>query len=547
MPVVPVRQGPAVEEKQAAQFKLNTQLDEGVMTAQNSLSKATSDFASTVSDIQAKAKNQADQMLVLEKRREFEKLKDQELYSPTGALYSKGKNAFESSERAKEKLSLAGQELTSSLQNENQKFLFDNYLGDQEVDIGHRLTVHTSKEINDYDNDLTKSSLEGLKNRAVTDFSDPNKLARNLADQEILIRQNGERNGLPPEAIDNMVLGQKSATHMSVLSKMSANEMDIGASKYFKAVKNSMTEADQIQATKMLQESSYRGQSQRFVDNLVRNGGTLETGLAEASKIQEPRLREDTENRLIRVMGLRKQAEDQRQESIQLNALNLIDQGKGIEAIPVEQWSSLDDNRRGGIMTYIGRKARGEDRKTDFETYYDLKELAAKNPETFAKVNLLEYQSKLGNSELKSMIDLQTGVKSGKKGMLDGFMTDQQVVKAAMEEAGIKNKKDQAEFMAVIDSETVKNRPKNNDELRQLVNKKLTKVITDKGFIYDSTKFEYQLDPAKDKIEGVKYNSIPREEKARITEFLKRKGMPVTEQSVEALYTQGIKTTRTGK
>ncbi len=538
---VPIRSGPTVERASIAPVGFTAQSDQNVLKQQDQMNSSIQNFSQTIGRIQDEARNQADQLVVLEKRKEFEKVKDQELFSPQGALMAQGKNAFEASQKANENLSLAGKNLIDSLQSDNQKLLFNHYLSEQQIDIGHRLTTHTAKEIQSYDNELTKSSIEGLRNRALTDFSDPNKIAANLAEQEILIRQMGQRVGLSDEAISNEVLNQRSNTHIGILSKMAANEMDIGATKYFNAVKDSMTENDQIKATRMLQESSYRGQSQRFVDAILQKGGSLEEGLKQAQQIQEPRLREETENRLYRVINMRKQADDLRQEKIQMSALNLIDQGKGIDSIPVDQWSSLDDNRRKGIMGYIAAKARGEDKRTDWETYYDLKEMAASSPDTFQKINVLDYQNKLSNADLKGIIDLQTQIKSGKKNALDGFLTDKDIVKGAMESAGIKDKKAQAEFMAVIDSEKVRNPRMNNDDLRKVVNEKLTKVITDKGFIFDSTKFQYQLDGATDEIQGVKYNTIPREDKSRISDLLKSKGMPVTERSIEMLYTQGLK------
>lgn len=544
MPTVPLRNGPSVELGMAAPAKQTAQMDAGVIQAQTQMMGAASKLADTVS----KAQDQADQLIVLEKRREFERAKTKALFDEKeGALFAQGKNAFEAQNKANEMLSKTGQELAESLSNEKQKALFNNYLGNEEVDINRRLTIHTSQEIRKHDEDLTRSSLDSLLNRAMTDFSNPNKIAENLAEQEILLRQMGERNGLAPEIVDSEILRQKSTTHINILAKMASNQMDIGASKYFAAVKESMTEADQIKAGNMLKESSYRGQSQRIVDSFTNNNLSLDDALKESSKIQDPRLREEVEQRYMRVNSLKEAAKNQFQDNVQMAALNLIDKGQGIDAIPVEQWSQLDDTRRKGIMNYLSAKASGKDKKTDWEVYYDLKEKAGSDPATFQKVNLLDYQEKLSNSDLKKLIDLQTGIKGGKKGLLDGFMSDQQVVKAAMEEAGIKNKKDQAEFMAIIDTEATIRKPKDNNELRRIVNEKLTRVITDKGFLWDTTKFQYQVDPEKDQIQGVKYDTIPQEERLKITELLKSKNLPVSEKSITEIYTFGIKKQMNGR
>lgn len=541
MPTVPVRSGPSVEQATLAPQKFTAQADPEVLKQQMRLASSATEFAAKIGEIQDKARNDGDALMVLEKRKAFEDAKREALYQErTGALLAEGKNSIEARARATEMLNKTGKELRESLQNDNQKALFDGYLGDQELDINQRLTIHTAQEIKKHDQTLTKSSIEGLFNQALTDFTNIGKITKHIADQEILIRQMGKRQGLDDESINQAVLKQKSLTHVGILTKMASNEMDIGASKYLSAVRGQMTEEDQLKADKMLQESSYRGQSQRIVDQFMKKNLGMDEAIAAAAKIPDPKLREYVEQRYTRVLSLQNASENQRQESIQMNALNLIDQGKGLDAIPIEQWSSLDDNRRRSIMSYAGAKAKGENKATDWQTYYDLKDLAGKNPDAFKKINLLDYQDKLSNQELKQIIDLQTGVKTGKKGLTDGFMSDMQVVKSAMEQAGIKNKKDQAEFMAVIDQEVTLRKPKDNNELRKIVNEKLTRVITSKGFIWDTTKFQYKLEPT-DNIEGVKYDSIPQEERLKITETLKKKGLKISEETISELYLRGLK------
>ncbi|XGC82044.1 hypothetical protein ACES2L_06045 [Bdellovibrio bacteriovorus] len=540
MPQVPVRQGPAVEQAAAAPVKFSNSVNNEALIKQvDRTMNAAEQMGQTVSKIQ----DEADRLRALEVSTVYSKRKSEILYNPKdGALMAEGKNAFGIIEPTTKKLKEIQEEIGGGLQNERQKALFNQFVGKEDDDTFQRLQIHMSQQIKKHDGEVVKSSLETLMNRAQTDFTDPNKIAQNVAEQEMIVREAGARRGMTPEMIENEVLKQTSSTHSSILNRMVSSQMDMEATKYFNAMKDKMTGDDQTRAENLLKESSYRGQSQRIVDSI--SNMSLDQGLKEASKIEDPRLREEVENRFVRMNNLKEQAKTQRQERIQLNALNLIDKG---EEVPLDQWAQLDDGRRSGLMSYMGRKARGEDKKTDMETYYDLKEMAGKDPAAFQKVNLLDFQNKLSNADIKSMIDLQTGIKSGKKGLLDGFMKDSEVVKGAMTEAGIKDKKMQAEFMAIIDQEVTRQQPKNNDELRKIVNEKLTKVVTDKGFIWDTTKRVYELDPVKDQIQFIKYDDIPREEKIRISDFLRSKNIAVSEKAVSELYRQGLqKRVKTG-
>jgi hypothetical protein len=531
--MIQIQAGPSVQKETGPLVNSAPQIDQKALAAPATLAKAASGLSATIGKIQDDARDQADQLAVLDRRKTFEEAKTAELFGPSGALMAKGKNAFEASNKAKESLSKKAQELASDL-NENQKFLFNQYLDDEQNDISQRLTVHTAREISNYDDNLTEASINGLRERALTDFSNPNLLAKNLADQEILIRQAGKRKGLPDEAVDLAVLNQKSVTHIGVISKLAANQMDIGATKYFKAVKGQMTEEDQLKATRMLEESSFRGESQRIVDGILGKGGSLSDGLEETKKIKNPKLREEAENRLMRMMAVKRQAEESQQDQIVINSLNLIDRGAGIDSIPVEEWSTLDSSKRNAIMGYLQAKSRGENKITDNRTYYQLKSAAADHPESFAQFNMADYQAKLSNADFREMVDLQQKVKKGEKDeKLLGFVENVKAVNSVLEAAGITDDDDKAEFYAVFDKETI-GKNFSEIELKQLAKSKLTEVVTDNGIFWPTKKRLYQL--TTEDVGALRIGDISEEDRSKIASSIKSNGGVASDENILKIY-----------
>lgn len=84
-----------------------------------------------------------------------------------------------------------------------------------------------------------------------------------------------------------------------------------------------------------------------------------------------------------------------------------------VNSIPASVLASLDGRDLAALKDHARiraeRAAGGGTVKTDFGTYYDLRQMAVSDPEGFAKVDLRRYTGKLSGSDLEEFAKLQTG------------------------------------------------------------------------------------------------------------------------------------------
>lgn len=81
----------------------------------------------------------------------------------------------------------------------------------------------------------------------------------------------------------------------------------------------------------------------------------------------------------------------------------------GFNAIPSSVISAMDGRDIESLRKASEDRASGRNVKTDFSTYYDLRQMAATDPETFRKTDLRRYVDRLSPSDLEEFAKLQTG------------------------------------------------------------------------------------------------------------------------------------------
>jgi hypothetical protein len=65
----------------------------------------------------------------------------------------------------------------------------------------------------------------------------------------------------------------------------------------------------------------------------------------------------------------------------------------------------------------------------------------------------------------------------------------------------------------------------------------MVKVITDKGILWDTKKHRFQLNEKDPKQVQISVNDIPKSERRKIEELLRRKNMPTTDEQIVDIYT----------
>lgn len=501
--------------------------------------------------IAEKAKKDADQLAIMEADRKLSEAETNLLYDQQNGIFNKkGADAFGLPEFVNTEYSKQAKAIEDSLATNEQKAAFRERASGRYQDVNRQVMRHVGEEVKRYDDDKTQAYITTETNAAIKAYHDPEIVARSIMNQKTAIAAYGDRHGLPAELIKQKIEAAESSVHKNVIGRMLTNGDDISAQNYLNNNRDFITGADIEQVEKEVEGGSIRGESQRIANSLISKGVGMSQAIAEvkAMDIKNPKLYDAAIDRVKMEYSIKDAAKRYDTEQTQISLMNQIDKGMSFDQVMNNPaWSKFDDNSRKSLISYAKQKAEGKPIQTDWQSYYDLRTLA-ENPKTrekFLETNILEYRNSLSDSEFKEMVKLQTGLRKGdsKAGaQLDGYRTDSQVVNDALAGAGIKDKEKSAKFRAAVDSEVRLFQEKTgkkitNPELQSITDNMLTKVITKKGMLWDSKSMKFEAEDIVD----VEISDIPKSERAKIEDTLKRRGISVNNDAIVELYVKKLK------
>lgn len=553
MPKVPTLDGQQVRQSAGPNIRLSDNAPREAFSMGPSALK----IVDQVGELMQTAKDNADQVAVTEAEREFSELENRLMYSPEeGAMNTQGRNSFEAIESTKAKFSQGYAEIEKRLSNGRQKAavrkLYENRMGD----VDRMLNRHVAGEIKKYDLEQTNGLVKSEMNAAIENPFDSQRIETSIQRQQAALYAYGQRTGAPMEEIQNMLVTATSKTQAGAIRAMLAKGDDMSAEKYFNTVKDQLAGPDLVEVEKDVEEGTLRGKSQRFSAQAYR--GDLGSALAEARKIEDPRLQDATVDRIKQLHAQNEMIKRDRVEKMHMGATDIIDKTGSIDQIPPDVWTKFSLSERSALKSYAENRSKGTQPSTNWKDYYELKTMAS-TPELRDKFNQIDlysgFRNRLADAEFKELTSLQTGLRKGDpkaKELADGIQTDQQIVTGALREMGVNmtpkaGKKDVERanlFRKAVDEQVAAmaqhtgKRPTNAD-VQMIVKKLSAEVVTNKrSFWWDEKKrvFELQGESAVE----VETDQIPDTERTKIEAALRRRKLPVNEDTIKDLYLRSL-------
>ena len=503
-------------------------------------------------DLIIEEKKKADGVQLTQAYADAVKAKNQLMYDPkSGAINKRGQDAFGINDEYMPQFDAAMDEIEGRLGNDEQKAMFKEIRIKQKMDLDGDFQRHVFKESQAFENETMKYGIEAAREDGILNFQTPGKVGESITTQKALILNYAKNSGKSPEWTEMALKGAESDTHKDVLGRMLANGDDLMAQTYFKTVKDSLTSDTLISMEKAVEEGSIRGGSQRIVDNLINKYGSYSAAMKEVKEMDlDPKLRDATQDRLRSEFSIKEQEKNKFLSNMERGAYDILDKSNGdITQIPPTQWTQFDGSTRSALKRYADDKRAGIAAKTDIEKYYYLKELA-ENPETrdqFQQFDLMKMKPYLSETDMKKFIDVQTEVKKGKTDTLDGWRSDSIIVQQAFRDMGKDVKSDSEEFAQFgrrVEQEQIAMQQKlgrklNNNEMEQITDRLKINVITERGLLWDTKKRAFEVDLKRDTFD-LDIDDVPANEKAAITDALKRNNRPVTTENILKYFRQGI-------
>lgn len=557
MPIVPVYSKPLVSDQLTktpqSPFQMPSGSDFGAQGSQQ-IGQATEGLISTVGKIAIDEKKKAVDTEVARAEAELIKTKNDLFYGTQekpGVVSLKGQKAFSALEEYTPKWNEQASRIEESLSDEDAKNLFRKFKFREESEFYANTERHTASERQKYEGDVFKSSLDTTRSDLALNYMSPGKIDSILNSQRSVIQSYADRQGASPEMAQNLLNEELGKTHYTAISSMVNNGQDRLASAYFNRYKAEL--GDRLEPTqKLVKEGSLRGESQRFTDEMDRQNLSFEDQLSKAKSIEEPKLRDTTVERIKSNFALKEEAHREAQKGLFNSISAIVEQTKSRDQIPMEQWLLLDQDARNKIDDRIKMLRKGIEPETSWDDYYNLRQMAS-YPETrnqFLKINMLDYRNKLADGEFKQLVDLQSSMvnKDGKADpLLDGFRTHSEIVNSTLNEIGVdptpkpgsSAAKSVNRFRQLVDQQIIvkqeaTGKKVSSKDVEEIANQLASKVITDKGWLWDSKKRAFELENPD--IADVSVKDIPLAEKQKIEAYLRRTGRAINNETITQFY-----------
>lgn len=514
------------------------------------IAAAVAETGGTLAKVYQVERKKADDTLVDEKMAEAVKKETELVYDQNGALNKKGKSAFGEVENVNTEFGKFITDTEKQFTNDYQKEQWRKKMLDMSVGIDRTVRRHVGTEIISYDNSVATNLVKNEMDAAVKAYDDPERVGISLARQAEAIERISTNNGWSDEEKQAKINDAAGKTHKNVIERYLVNDRDMDAQKYFEAIKDTVTGDDLTVMEKQIEAGSLRGNSQRITDGFLNSRISESSAIEQAKKIEDPKLRDAVYDRIKMEFNMKDSAQRADVEKLHTSALNLIDNGRATDLTRIPGWPTMTENQRSSLISYAKAKTSGKNIQTDYNTYYNLKTMASTPgmQDKFLKTNLMEYRDKLDNGDFEKVIDIQTKLRKGDgsvKKTLDGFRSDQQVVKQGYEAAGLKStdKEKFNEFNGRIESIQIAEQERlgrklNNKEMAEIVKDQAKEVVLKEGWLWDDKKKMFEL--SDDEVKTIKYKDVPSADKINIEKALKSKGKQVSEEAVRQLYIKRV-------
>lgn len=511
MPQVPKLSAPQVQQQGFGNVRVNTEAPLEAFGGGASVERAnaaTRGFAETAIRFEEQERNRANDLATKEAYFNLVRKKQELIYDPkTGAMNRRGKDAFNVSNEYGETFDKSADEIEKGLANEPQRQMFREMRLRERLELTGQLERHTFNEARQYEKETTEAGLAVARDEAVLNFRDTKKIQDSIGLQRTLIMDQAQKNGEDAALVELKIKRAESQTHASVIRRMLANGDDVQAKKYYEEFKQGLSADDVSGVEDALEEGSLLGESIRNSDQIMAKHSSLSSAMKEAAKIEDPKVRVATEDRLSKQFNQREAAKRDSEERMYLQATNILEKGGSYTDIPENIRMNLPLPTRNALRSYNQREDA-----SDLTVYMDFKTQAS-TPELrdqFLKTDFTKVAN-LSIKDKREFIDLQASERQ-KAGSINeklgGFMTAKQVVDNTLPLNGIdldsdddNDKKFKAGFYKAVQDKMVEHKRNtgkdaNSDEVQKFADDLLIESkVPGSGFLgfFEDTRRSFEI------------------------------------------------------
>jgi hypothetical protein len=397
------------------------------------------------SRIQADERERADQVALLNAQNQLDAWEIKTLHDPqTGAFNTRGKDSFTLPETVDADFQKVTGEIEKGLGTPEQKAAFQRLKGQRATNVAVNVRRHVAGEMRQYEAQELQSTLENAVSLAAANSLDPRRIGQEIARGEAAIETMATRQGMSGEAKTQALEKFRSGAHVGVINNLLAQEQEQAAAIYYDEVKGQIDGTRRDELLKAIEIGGRKRQSQKLADDIVAAGGTLTEQRDKARSIEDPDTRDLVMQRIEHENAVSEKAERDAEKADAMQATNIVEQTGRFDAIPAPLLARLEPGLRSSLRSYALQKAKGLPVETNPSVYYGYLQMAANEPDAFAKTNLLANRHQLDESDFKQLASLQLSITNGNRSAsekdLAGFRTKSEILDNTLQQYGIESR-----------------------------------------------------------------------------------------------------------
>jgi soluble lytic murein transglycosylase len=243
---IPTIDGPSVRSRSIGAPQVRAQQPDTSMLelGQQALGAAGKIYQKSVED--------ADNAALIAAESQLSDWKTSTMFDQQAGVYSrKGRNALDITNQTMPQFDQQADKIGQSLTNERQKARWQQIVASQRTGLNSELNRYEFGERQRFYDETDEASLNSATTAAAAYYQDPGQVAYYQNKGARVIAANGQRKGLPLEAINQNVQAFNSSVAVSVIDRMTQDD-PLKAQQYFAAASAYMTPDDQAKVGKVL-------------------------------------------------------------------------------------------------------------------------------------------------------------------------------------------------------------------------------------------------------------------------------------------------------
>ncbi len=500
----------------------------------------------------------ANRVAVLAAENRLDQQLNKDVFDPeTGALAKRGPAAFDTPEAVAKNYDALAEELAQGLTNADQQEAFARVRLNKRDAMLHTLHTHVRNERETYTANELKANTENAKNTVILLAHQPDVAKRVLVDAEKNIRTVGKDLGMGPEQIEETVDAFQTQSISGAIQRL-INEGRIDEARvYYNQYAQHLSGTDVAELKKQLDLGDRKKKSQQAADTIVSKPGSKpDEWRAAAKRISDAELREDTLALVEHEITFYERVQREESQKRMNRAASVVRSTGSTRTIPVSDLAQLDADQIKWLEDYAESRARGVEVKTQWPELYKLIRHAQRDPEGFAEVDLNDYISRISRSDLEQLAGAQSSIIDGTKKkalqVIDGFMTNQQIVDGVLSAAGFDptptpgspqveliNKFREEVDRAVEAVQATTQKKATNEDVRTISRSLFRKVVIEgsRSWLLGSDKEKAMLDlPAAERISRTTLADMPPSLRKLAEDALRTRQVPVTPDEILKIY-----------